>query len=96
MTWEKLSQPATMNGIKVCGKLDDTGIVVRLLDIGDDGAVDTLDANGNGLPDGLPDDLDGDGEFDNEVVGLTDSGTYPPDATLWRVEVSHFTPYDFN
>ncbi len=71
-----------MNGIKACGKLDDTGIVVRLLDIGDDGAVDALDANGNGLPDGLSDglsdDLDGDGEFDNEVVGLTDSGTYPP------------------
>ncbi len=67
-----------MNGIKACGKLDDTGIVVRLLDTDDDGAVDALDANGNGLPDGLSDDLDGDGEFDNDVVGLTDSGTFSP------------------
>ncbi len=73
-----------MNGIKACGILDENGIVVRLLDTDDDddgggdNAIDALDANGNGLPDGLPDDLDGDGEFDNEVVGLTDSGTFSP------------------
>ena len=70
----------------------ENGVVVRLLDTDGDGTVDALDANG----DGAADDLDGDGAVSDEADGLGDSAVYPPDATFWRVPVSHFTSWDFN
>jgi len=70
----------------------DNGVVVRLLDTDTDGIVDALDANG----DDQRDDLNGDGSFSDEVTGLGDAGRYTPGATFWRVEVTHFTPWDFN
>ena len=68
------------------------GVVVRLLDVNGDGTVDALDATG----DGLPDDLDHDGQTADEVEGIRDVGTYVAQNTYWRVEVTHFTPWDFN
>ncbi len=68
------------------------GQVVRLLDTDEDGVTDALDADGNSNPD----DLDGDGSFSDEVTGLDDQQRYAPNAEFWRVEVSHFTPWDFN
>ena len=68
------------------------GLVVRLLDTDGDGIVDALDATG----DSEPDDLDGDGAYNDEVEGLGDADRYPPGATFWRVEVSHFSVLDFN
>lgn len=68
------------------------GVVVMLLDNDNDGVVDSLDATG----DGLRDDLNGDTDFTDEVAGLGDATRYPVGATFWRVEVSHFTPYDLN
>jgi len=68
------------------------GVVAALLDTDGDGVVDALDATG----DGEPDDLDGDGFFHDETAGLGDPELYPPGATFWRVEVSHFTPWDLN
>jgi len=68
----------------------DNGVVVRLLDVDTDGLVDGLDADG----DALPDDLDGDGSVADEVAGL-ESG-YAVGATLWRAEVTHFSPWDLN
>jgi len=70
----------------------DNGIVVRLLDTDSDGVVDALDTDG----DGLPDDLDADGAFDDEVKGLEDPQSYTPEATFWRMEVPHFSPWDCN
>ena len=70
----------------------DNGVVVRLLDTNRDGIVDALDANG----DGLPDDLNGDGSFRDEVMGLNDPRRYPPGSTFWRVQVTHFSPWDCN
>ena len=70
----------------------DNGVVVRLLDTNGDGIVDALDANG----DGLPDDLNGDGSFRDEVMGLNDPRRYPPGSTFWRVQVTHFSPWDCN
>lgn len=70
----------------------DNGTVVMLLDTDTDGIVDALDADG----DGQADDLDTDGVFADEVQGLEDSQRYAPQATFWRVAVSHFTPFDFN
>jgi len=68
------------------------GVVVKLLDTDSDGIVDSLDANGNGHPD----DITGDGSFNDEAIGLEDAGKYQPDATFWRVAVTHFTPWDCN
>ena len=70
----------------------DNGVVVELLDTDSDGAVDAIDATGNGQPD----DLNGNGAFLDEVRGLDDPETYQPGATFWRVEISHFTPWDCN
>ncbi|MBW1858519.1 MAG: hypothetical protein JRI70_00230 [Deltaproteobacteria bacterium] len=70
----------------------DNGIVVELLDIDTDGIVDALDATGNGQPD----DLNGDSAFVDEVRGLDDPAKYQPGTTFWRVEISHFTPWDCN
>ena len=70
----------------------DDGYVVRLLDTSGDGVADALDLDG----DGLPDDLDGDGLFSGEVSGLDDPSRYPPGSSFWRVEVTHFTPWDYN
>jgi len=70
----------------------DNGVVVRLLDTDTDGIADALDANG----DDQPDDLNGNGSFNDEVTGLGDAGRYLPGSTFWRVEVTHFTPWDFN
>ena len=68
------------------------GVVVRLLDEDGDGVVDALDADG----DDLPDDLNRNGTYDDEVKGLEDPSRYVPDATFWRVAVTHFTPWDCN
>ena len=68
------------------------GVVVRLLDTTGDGLVDSLDADG----DGEADDLDGDGATSDEVEGLGDETAYPPDASFWRMEMSHFSPKDPN
>ncbi len=68
------------------------GLVVRLLDGDSDGVVDGLDSNG----DGSPNDLDGDNDFEDEVMGLTDTDIYSPGTTFWRAEVTHFTPWDYN
>ena len=68
------------------------GVVVALLDTDGDGVVDALDADG----DGQPDDLNHNGSFSDEVQGLTDRQKYYPGSTFWRVEVSHFSPIDFN
>ncbi|MDY6950912.1 MAG: RHS repeat-associated core domain-containing protein [Thermodesulfobacteriota bacterium] len=70
----------------------DNGVVVKLLDTNSDGIVDALDSNG----DDLPDDLNNDGSFSDEVTGLGDAQTYPPNATFWRVALSHFSWCDFN
>jgi len=70
----------------------DNGIVVKLLDTDNDGLVDTLDADG----DDQPDDLNGDGYYSDEVTGLEDPSVYPPNATFWRVAVTHFSPWDCN
>ncbi len=71
----------------------DNGVVVRLLDTNSDGVVDALDADG----DSAADDLNGSGSFEDEVTGLQhDPVQYAPGSTFWRVEVSHFTPWDHN
>jgi len=70
----------------------DDGVVVRLLDTDRDGIVDALDSDG----DRKPDDLDRDGSFGDEVTGLGDQERYPPGSTFWRLEVSNFSPWDFN
>ncbi len=70
----------------------DNGVVVKLLDTDGDGVVDALDATG----DDLPDDLNGDGSYSDEVKGLEDPAVYKPGNTYWRVEVTHFTPWDYN
>jgi len=70
----------------------ENGVVVRLLDRNSDGIVDALDADG----DNGADDINGNGSFDDEVIGLEDSLQYVPNATFWRVELSHFSAWDFN
>jgi len=70
----------------------DNGVVVRLLDTDNDGIVDALDADG----DNQPDDLNQDGLVIDEVKGLSDSTVYAPDATYWRSEITHFSPWDWN
>jgi len=70
----------------------DNGVVVKLLDTDVNGIVDALDATG----DDIPDDLNGDGFFDDEVSGLSDSVQYVPNQTYWRSEINHFTPWDCN
>ncbi|GBC62894.1 hypothetical protein DENIS_3878 [Desulfonema ishimotonii] len=70
----------------------DNGIVVRLLDSDGDGVTDAYDEDGDGVSDG-------------QVRGLDDPTVYPPygpdasdsgESTFLKVELSHFTPYDFN
>jgi RHS repeat-associated protein len=68
------------------------GVVAELLDTDGDGIVDALDADG----DGKPDDLNKNGQFTDEVRGLTDSHKYAAGGTFWRAEVTHFSPIDFN
>jgi len=70
----------------------DNGLVVKLLDTDSDTIVDALDATG----DDQPDDLNSDGSYSDEVTGLNDPLKYPPDATFWRVIVTHFSPWDCN
>ncbi len=67
------------------------GIVVQLVDESDDGQVDGLDYSG----DGVPDDLNGNGDTEDEVVGLASAG-YQPGDTLWWGNFDHLTPYDYN
>ncbi|OQX06606.1 MAG: hypothetical protein BWK80_50500, partial [Desulfobacteraceae bacterium IS3] len=59
------------------------GKVVRLLDTDGDGTADAFDA-------------DGDGSADGQAKGLGDPQRYAPGSEFWRVEVTHFTPWDFN
>jgi len=59
------------------------GIVVRLVDSDGDGRVDTVDKNGEGTT------LE-------PLTDLGDPNIFPPGATFWRIEISHFTPWDFN
>jgi len=66
--------------------------VVKLLDLDGNGAVDALDATG----DGQPDDLNGNGLHEDEVAGLDDAARYTAGATFWRVSIMHFTPWDCN
>ncbi len=68
------------------------GVVVTLLDSDGDGAVDGVDRDG----DGQADDLNGNGNLHDEALGLSDPQFYRPGATFWRVEVDHFSPWDFN
>ncbi len=70
----------------------DNGRVVGLLDRDGNGVVDALDADG----DGQPDDLNANGFFEDEVAGLENPQHYAPGSSFWRVEVSHFTPWDLN
>ncbi|MDY6792391.1 MAG: Ig-like domain-containing protein, partial [Thermodesulfobacteriota bacterium] len=70
----------------------ENGVVVKLLDIDLDGIVDSLDADG----DGQPNDLNEDGSYSDEVTGLEDAGKYVPDAEFWRVEMDHFSEFDWN
>ncbi|MBW1818596.1 MAG: hypothetical protein JRJ60_15750, partial [Deltaproteobacteria bacterium] len=70
----------------------DNGVVVKLLDTSTDGIVDALDADG----DDQPDDFNENGSFSDEVTGLDDPIKYPPGATFWRVEMTHFSPADWN
>jgi len=70
----------------------DNGVVVSLLDTDSDGIVDALDADG----DDQPDDLNSNGSFSDEVTGLGDNEKYAPDATFWRVAITHFSPWDCN
>ena len=58
----------------------DNGVVVRLLDTNGDGIVDTYTDGPNQYP----------------AEGLTDPVRYVPGSTFWRVELSHFTPWDCN
>ncbi len=59
----------------------DNGRVVRLLDTDGDGMVDAYTP---------------DGKTRYPAPGLTDPKRFAPDSTFWRVEVSHFTPWDCN
>ncbi|MBB5347171.1 carboxypeptidase regulatory-like domain-containing protein [Desulfoprunum benzoelyticum] len=68
------------------------GVVVTLVDSDGDGAVDGVDRDG----DGQADDIDGDGDLRDEAFGLADPQFYRPGAEFWRVEVDHFSPWDFN
>ena len=76
-------------GIWVASK---NGIVVALLDGDSDGKVDSVDSNG----DGIADDLNRNGNIYDEATGLSDPLTYSPGSLFWRVEVNHFTPWDYN
>ncbi|HFD14199.1 MAG TPA: hypothetical protein ENJ34_02745, partial [Epsilonproteobacteria bacterium] len=73
-------------------KASDNGVVVKLLDMDNDGKVDALDSTG----DDQPNDLDGDGDFADEVAGIADNATYTAGKTYWRAEMMHFTPWDHN
>ena len=61
----------------------ENGVVVELLDTNGDGIVDALDKTGDHIADDV-------------VSGLEDPERYAPGYTFWRVQVSHFSPYDFN
>lgn len=69
----------------------ENGYTVRLLDTNHDSAIDGLDIN----DDGIADDIDGDGQTADEVIGV-ERGRFSPGDLAWRVEVTHFTPWDFN
>jgi len=70
----------------------ENGVVVKLLDTNSDGVVDALDSDG----DDQPNDLNNNTSFSDEVKGLEESTLYKPGATYWRVEITHFTPWDCN
>ena len=70
----------------------DNGVVVRLLDTNGDGIADELDSNG----DGLPDDLNSNGSYSDDAAGLADTTKFRPNTTYLRVNVDHFSPWDFN
>ncbi|OPY76594.1 MAG: tRNA nuclease WapA precursor [Syntrophorhabdus sp. PtaU1.Bin050] len=56
------------------------GVVVRLLDTNGDGIVDAYTDGKNQYP----------------APGLADPTSYPPNATFWRAQISHFSPWDWN
>jgi len=69
------------------------GVVVRLLDDDGDDCIDGLDEN----DDWIADDVDGTGVIGDEVEGLPcDPIKYGHGLTFWRVEVPHFSPWDYN
>ncbi|MDH5528240.1 MAG: HYR domain-containing protein, partial [Nitrospirota bacterium] len=68
------------------------GVIVMLLDTNADGIVDGLDFTG----DGLPDDLNGDGLTTDEVAGVSSNPSLVAGNTYWRVDFSHFCPFDLN
>ncbi len=70
----------------------ENGIVVELLDTDNDGLVDSVDSDG----DGFPDDLNNNGDISDEASGLSDPQVYQPGTSYMRVQVTHFTPWDYN
>ena len=66
------------------------GRVIKLLQAGPN---PTVDSDGDGQPDSQ-DQLDQLGLDEAELGRL--AGLYAPGATLWRVQVDHFTPWDCN
>nr|WP_252737897.1 DUF1566 domain-containing protein [Marinobacter salexigens] len=65
------------------------GVVVQLLDVDGDGEVDGLDYTG----DSSPDDLNGNGNTEDEVIGLAG---YEAGDTLWWGSFNHFSAKDYN
>jgi RHS repeat-associated protein len=65
------------------------GVVVQLLDVDGDGVVDGLDYTG----DSTPDDLNGNGNTEDEVIGLAG---YEAGDTLWWGSFNHFSAKDYN
>lgn len=61
----------------------DSGVVVQLLDTDGDERVDSVD-------------IDGDGDADEETIGLNDPETYSPGTTYSRIFLDHFTAVDPN
>ncbi|HET6508977.1 MAG TPA: DNRLRE domain-containing protein [Baekduia sp.] len=69
----------------------DDGRVVKVLSESD--GVATLDVDGDGDP-ATTAELEDLGVTDDELAQVAD--LYAPGDTLWRVAVTHFTPYDYN
>ncbi|MCL1036716.1 DUF1566 domain-containing protein [Shewanella submarina] len=70
-------------------KAENNGVVVKLLDANQDGSIDGIDFTG----DDVADDFDGDGQTEDEVVGLE---SYVAGKTYWRGSITHFSPHDLN
>lgn len=69
----------------------DNGLIVQVLSI--DGGVVALDVDGFGEP-AIPEILDELGITQEELAAL--ATLYAPGQSLWRVPITHFTPWDCN